>query len=151
MMPRLLAGVILVYQTLNVYGIFTYIYLHEWLIFYGKCRYWYTVHWVFFGYPQVVFLPLGSSTSEALNASMPLLPSSETPTRAEGEGDCTRDTRIAQRPERRHKTTKKLGSTISTLLHDRIKPKDCQVLWDPWWFRVSPNFFGLFQVIMAKP
>ena len=24
------------------------------------------------------------------------------------------------------------GSTIRTLLHDGINPKDCQVLWDPW-------------------
>ncbi len=56
----------------------------------------------------------------------------------------------------RHNTTKRLltqeqieeemqditGSTISTLLHDRINPKDCQGF---------SNFLGLFQGIMANP
>ena len=42
------------------------------------------------------------------------------------------------------------GSTISTLLHDRINPKDCQVLFlgD---FSGFSNFLGLFQGIMANP
>ena len=41
------------------------------------------------------------------------------------------------------------GSTISTLLHDKINPKDCQVLsLDDSGFS---NLLGLFQVIMANP
>ena len=43
----------------------------------------------------------------------------------------------------------KSGSTISTLLHDKINPKDCQVLslGDSGFLQ----FLGLFQVIMANP
>ena len=36
------------------------------------------------------------------------------------------------------------GSTISTLLHDKINPKDCQI-------QGFFNFLWLFQVIMANP
>ena len=42
------------------------------------------------------------------------------------------------------------GSTISTLLHDKINPKDCQVL-SLGDFSGFSNFLGLFQVIMANP
>ena len=42
------------------------------------------------------------------------------------------------------------GSTISTLLHDKINPKDCQVK-KPLVIQGFSNFLGLFQVIMANP
>ena len=44
----------------------------------------------------------------------------------------------------------KTGFTISTLLHDRIKPKDCQVA-SPLVIQGFSNFLGLFQGIMANP
>ena len=44
-----------------------------------------------------------------------------------------------------------MGSTISTLLHDKINPKDCQVLSNPWWFKVSPIFEGCFKWWQGKP
>ncbi len=36
-------------------------------------------------------------------------------------------------------------------LHDKINPKDCQVQNPQRWFRVSPIFLGLCQVITANP
>ena len=42
------------------------------------------------------------------------------------------------------------GSTISTLLHDKINPKDCQVA-SPLVIQGFSNFLGLFQVTMANP
>ena len=41
------------------------------------------------------------------------------------------------------------GSTISTLLHDKINPKNCQVL--SLVIQGFSNFLGLFQGIMANP
>ena len=42
------------------------------------------------------------------------------------------------------------GSTISTLLHDKINPKNCQVA-SPLVIQGFSNFLGLFQGIMANP